>query len=112
MNNRILGISGETLAVEYLKEKGYIVLQRNYTCPVGEIDIVCKKDDMIIFVEVKARETLKFGYPREAVTPYKINKIRMVASNYLKQKRLVNQKVRFDVIDILGDKITHIENCF
>lgn len=112
INTHALGISGEQKAVKYLKANGYKILKTNYTCVIGEIDIICEKDDTIIFVEVKQRESLKYGYPREAVTTHKANKIRMVATNYLKFRRLTNQKVRFDVIDILGDKITHIENCF
>lgn len=112
INTHILGVSGEQKAIEYLKEKGYLILNKNYQCSIGEIDIICKKNNVIVFVEVKQRETLKFGHPREAVTPYKINKIKMVATNYLKFNKLTNQKIRFDVIDILADKITHIENCF
>lgn len=112
MNTHALGIGGETEATKYLKKKGYKILERNYTTYVGEIDIICQKNGVIVFVEVKKRESLKFGYPREAVTPYKINKIRLVATEYLKTKRLSNQKIRFDVIDILEDKISHIENCF
>ena len=112
INTHIIGVSGEHKASEYLKNKGYKIINMNYTCPIGEIDIICKYKDMIVFVEVKQRESLKYGYPREAVTSTKANKIRMVALNYLKYKRLTNQKIRFDVVDILGDKITHIENCF
>ena len=112
INTHALGVSGEHKAVKYLKQKGYRIVMTNYTCVVGEIDIICEKNDTIIFVEVKQRESLKYGYPREAVTKHKINKIRMVATNYLKFRRLTNQQVRFDVIDILGDTITHIENCF
>ena len=85
---------------------------QNYKTKIGEIDIIAKKDDIIVFVEVKDRQTKKYGLPREAITPYKQNKIRVVATQYLMSKRLTNSKVRFDCIEILGDTISHIENAF
>ena len=96
----------------YLKDKKFKILKKNFTTKIGEIDIIAKKDDTIIFVEVKERGTKRFGMPREAVTPYKQNKIRTVASQYLTKMKQTDAKVRFDVVEILGDTITHIENAF
>ena len=110
--NHVYGVQGEVLAAEYLKYKKYKILERNYTTKIGEIDIIAQKDDTIIFVEVKQRDTKRFGLPREAVTPYKQNKVRTVASQYLLAKKFMNSKIRFDVVEILGDNITHIENAF
>ena len=112
MNTKILGVQGETLAKDYLLQKKYQILCQNYKTKIGEIDIIAKKDDIIVFVEVKDRQTKRYGMPREAITPYKQNKIRVVATQYLMSKRLTNSKVRFDCIEILGDTISHIENAF
>ena len=110
--NHVLGVEGELLAKDYLQKKGYTILQTNYKNKIGEIDIIAKIKDITVFVEVKYRETKRFGMPREAVTPYKQHKIRKVAMGYLMSKRMLDSKVRFDCVEILGDTITHIENCF
>ena len=112
MNTKILGIEGEDKAKQFLIDKKYKVLETNYTTKIGEIDIIAKYKDMIVFVEVKDRQTKRFGLPREAVTPYKQRKIRLVATQYLQSHKLLNSKVRFDCIEILGETITHIENAF
>lgn len=110
--NKVKGNIGESLAENYLLKKGYQILETNYANKIGEIDIIAKDGNRIVFVEVKARATAKFGYPREAVTLHKQNKIRMVASCYLKQKKLYNAFTRFDVIEILAGQITHLQNAF
>ncbi|MCI7003684.1 MAG: YraN family protein [Clostridia bacterium] len=110
--NRIKGDIGENKAVKYLTDKGYEILETNYKNKLGEIDIIAKDDTRIVFVEVKARATAKYGYPREAVNEYKQRKIRMVAESYLKSKRLLNSYIRFDVIEILAGNITHLIAAF
>lgn len=110
--NNVTGLGGEDRATNYLKDKNYRILARNFKTKIGEIDIIAKDKDSIVFVEVKTRKNDMFGLPREAVTPFKQRKIRMVATQYLKSHGGLNQKCRFDVIDILGGEITHIENCF
>lgn len=112
MNTRILGLKGEVLAKEFLIKNKYKILETNYVNELGEIDIIAKQKDVIVFVEVKTRESLRFGMPREAVTVYKQQKIRKVALLYLKINHKTNAKVRFDCIDILDEKITHLQNCF
>ena len=107
-----LGVLGEKQAKNFLIKNKYKILKTNYTCPVGEIDIVAKQKDVIVFVEVKTRTSTQFGLPRESVTPFKQNKIRRVATCYLKENMLLNSPVRFDVIDILEGNITHITNAF
>ena len=84
----------------------------NFSCKIGEIDIIAMDKDTLVFVEVKARNTAMFGLPREAVTAKKQYKIRRIAELYLQRYSTLDQKIRFDVIEILGDKITHIENAF
>lgn len=112
MDKKVFGNIGENIAVKFLKDKGYQILEQNYNNKIGEIDIIAKDKDIIIFIEVKSRISSKFGMPREAVTLYKQNKIRTVALSYLKQKKMLNCQCRFDVIEYLDGKITHIENCF
>lgn len=112
INTHKLGVAGEQKAVEYLQKNGYKILERNFTTKLGEIDIIASKQNTIIFVEVKQRESLKYGYPREAITNYKAQKIRKVAQLYLKIHKLMCEKVRFDCVEILADNITHLENCF
>ena len=110
--NHVLGVQGELLAKDFLTKKWYKILKLNYKTKIGEIDIVAKFKDTYVFVEVKDRQTKRFGMPREAVTPYKQNKIRTVATQYLLANKLMDSKVRFDCVEILGDTITHIENAF
>ena len=110
--NHVLGVEGETLAKQFLIDNGYKIVALNYKTKIGEIDIVAKTGDTTVFVEVKDRKTQRFGMPREAVTPYKQNKIKLVATQYILSHKLMDSKVRFDCIEILGDTITHIQNAF
>ena len=110
--NKITGAQGEMIAEKFLKDKGYKILEKNYKNTIGEIDIIAKDKDIIVFVEVKYRKDDYFGLPREAVGKNKQFKIKKVASVYLNNKRLFNNQVRFDVVEVLGDNITHLEDCF
>ena len=112
INTKIYGVTGEREAKEFLIKKGYKIVKMNFTCKIGEIDIIAMDKDTLVFVEVKARNTAMFGLPREAVTAKKQYKIRRIAELYLQRYSTLDQKIRFDVIEILGDKITHIENAF
>lgn len=110
---KIVGIEGEVLAKEYLEKQGYKILQTNYKNKIGEIDIIAMDNKTLVFVEVKCRSSLKFGLPREAVDERKQYKIRQIATGYLKFKGLYEKiNVRFDVIDVLGLKVTHIKDAF
>ena len=112
------GTKGEKLAAKFLKRNGYKIIQRNYGCKLGEIDIVAKKDKTVVFVEVKTRQTQEFGVPQDAVTATKRNQISKAALWYLKEKKLLEQSCRFDVIavtfspDSRKPEIEHIENAF
>ena len=112
MNTHIFGNQGEALAKNYLIKQKYKILETNFKNAIGEIDIIAKDGDTIVFVEVKARNSTRYGLPREAITEYKQNKIHKVALGYLKFTRNINAKIRFDCIEVLGDEITHIKNCF
>ena len=112
MSKREIWVKGEVAAREYLRNKGYTILEENYAGRMGEIDLIAEDGAVIVFVEVKARESTDFGYPIEAVTPQKVRKIVLTARQYLVQKRLLGKDVRFDVIEILRGEITHTENAF
>lgn len=112
MNNRKSGIEGENAAADYLKKQGYLILQRNFTTKVGEIDIIAQDGDTIVFVEVKARENTKFGQPIESITPQKVHSIVRTAQWYLTAKRKYDSPCRFDVVEILRGEITHVKNAF
>jgi putative endonuclease len=99
--NKIKGNYGEDLAINFLKEKKYEILERNYKNKFGEIDIVAKENETIIFIEVKYRESLNFGEGVDAVDFYKRNHIRNVAKVFVMKNHLENLEIRFDVIEIL-----------
>ncbi len=111
--NKFQGAKGEELAINFLKSKNYKILEKNYSNKIGEIDIIAQDKGVLVFIEVKARETLAFGRPCEAVDFRKQHKLRMTAQAYLQFKKTPYVDCRFDVIEILGDQIIgHIENAF
>lgn len=116
MDKIVEGKIGESLAVNYLKQKGYKIITINWKNKVGEIDIIACDKKTIVFVEVKMRSSLSKGYPREAVGYHKQNKIRKLAESYLKENSIYERDCRFDVVEIIGDEkeytIEHIENAF
>lgn len=113
MNTKILGATGEEKAAEFLKGKGYKILETNFSNKIGEIDIIAKDKEFVVFVEVKARSTKAFGLPSEAVNFFKQQKIRKVSLSYLKSKKMLGKiQCRFDVVEVLGDEIRHIMNAF
>jgi putative endonuclease len=108
---RELGDRGEDLAAAALKRQGYKIIERNYLTPLGEIDIIAKQRGILVFIEVKTRKSDRFGTPAEAVHPAKQVKLRRLADYYLKQKRLGEAPVRFDVVGIMvkdGDPVIEI----
>lgn len=111
-NKRSIGTAYEKLAKKYLQNIGYSILVMNYRCKSGEIDIIASEGEYIIFIEVKYRKTLKYGYPRESVNYYKQKHIIYAAKYFLLINNLYNKNCRFDVIEILDDKVTHIKNAF
>lgn len=98
-----LGDRGEEAACELLKRRGYIILERNWTCVAGEADIVARDEDgTLVFVEVKTRSSLKHGLPSEAVTPKKRARYERIAGYFLADYDGMECRVRFDVISILA----------
>lgn len=114
-NNRQKGIMGESKAVEYLKKKGYTIVERNYRTKVGEIDIIARKGNTLVFIEVKTRSNMNYGFPYEAVNKRKLDKIIKTSLIYIKQKGDKGYQVRYDIIEVFlsnDSKINHIENVF
>ena len=112
MNTRVVGRNGENIAAEYLSKHKYKIVDRNFTCHFGEIDIIVWDGESVIFVEVKARKDDKFGMPREAVDWRKQRTIVKCANYWLYKKKQTGVPVRFDVVELLGDEINHIKDAF
>jgi putative endonuclease len=96
-----LGKKGEEKALRFLKKKGYRIIENNYVCKMGEMDIIAREKDTLVFVEVKTRTSTEFGPPQLAVNSSKQRQLSKVALNYLKEKKLEDVKARFDVVAIL-----------
>ena len=111
-----LGKSGENIAVRYLLKKGFKIISRNFRDKFGEVDIIARDRETIVFVEVKTRNSVRYGLPEEAVTTAKQRQIIRVASNYLSRHQLLDKPARFDVVAIIvnGDipEITHLVSAF
>jgi putative endonuclease len=97
----ILGRRGESLAVQYLQAQGLVVLARNWRCDIGEIDVIARDDDVLVFCEVKTRTSVRFGHPLETVTAAKLDRIRRLAQRYVHDMALRSTPVRIDVIGVL-----------
>jgi putative endonuclease len=103
------GQLAEKTAVTFLKNKGYKIRERNYRTKFGEIDIIAQDKDVLVFIEVKARHSLKLGSPGEAVFARKQRQISKAAINYLKINKLLESAARFDVVSLLyKDKVSEI----
>lgn len=110
--SREVGNEAETLAAEALGAAGYEVIERNYSCRVGEIDIIAKKDGFICFVEVKYRNPKGYGTAIDAVTKTKIRKILMTARKYLYETENSDADYRIDVVVIDRNKVEIISNVY
>jgi len=115
-HNILLGRSGEDSAVDFLKKSGYKILARNYRNYIGEIDIIARDKETIVFVEVKTRTSEKCGFPAEAVSVFKQRQISRTAIMYLKENNLLQKSARFDIISVLclsqKEKVDLIKNAF
>ena len=111
-HKKLLGRIGEKSAVKFLKKLKYKILETNYTNHVGEIDIIAKDNDTIVFVEVKTRSSDTFGMPSEAVNYEKQRKYFIIASYYLERFGYTENECRFDVIEVLNGEINHLKSAF
>ena len=100
MQRRNTGILGEKFARDFLKKRGYRILETNYRCPRGEIDIVARHKDSLVFVEVRTKTSLEFGTPEESVTRTKRNRMRAAAFHFLQAHTELPQLWRIDFVAI------------
>ncbi len=113
-NNREKGKIGEEIACKYLESRGLEIICTNFRTAFGEIDIIAKEKDYVVFVEVKLRNGIGYGFPREAVGKSKQKNIINTALQFIEENNLQNIDFRFDVVEIIGkDKnIEYIKNAF
>lgn len=109
---KLLGLKGERLTIKYLKKQGYKILEKNYRTNFGEADIIAKKDNNIVFVEVKARTSLRFGTPSQAVGYEKQRKYKNLALFYMQQNNLDDCVLSFAVSEVLNGEINFINEAF
>lgn len=116
--NKDIGNFGEDLALNYLKNKGYLTLKRNFRNRYGEIDLICKNNDLIIFIEVKSRYNSCYGSPSEAVTYSKQKQIIKLCTFFITLNKLYEYNCRFDVVEVIFNNsnnsylINHITDAF
>lgn len=103
-NNKIFGAFGENIAADWLTENGYRVMDRNFSCRAGEIDIIAMQKDTVVFIEVKTRSSNRFGQPSEAVSASKQRKLVKTALYYMQKNKLLDYMCRFDVMEIIADE--------
>lgn len=103
------GKSGEEQGGRYLEKIGYRILERNYRCRLGEIDVIAEKDRKICFIEIKSRRSNRFGAPEEAVHYYKQKKILQVAQWYIKDRKIQDRSFSFDVLSIMWNETGDIQ---
>jgi putative endonuclease len=111
-NKRSIGNAYEKVAGAYLENLGYEILEYNFYCHRGEVDIVARHEGYLVFVEVKYRKTVSAGHPLEALSLRKQRAICHSAFYYMHTKGLIHLPVRFDVVGILGEEIQVVKNAF
>ena len=118
LSKKQLGAHGESAAAAYLRQQGYIVLDRNWRCRSGEIDIVAADGELLVFVEVRTRSSTGFGTPAESVDYRKQRQVMETAQVYLMHKKEHERQIRFDVVSVMSDTmgnvsaIDHIRSAF
>jgi putative endonuclease len=112
----ITGKEGEKIAAAFLKKNGYRIMEINFRCPIGEIDIVAKEKDYLVFVEVKTRKSMELGYPEQAVGIRKQKKMSQLALWYMQKRKIADTNARFDVVAVTlipeKNEVKLIKNAF
>jgi putative endonuclease len=101
--NGALGAYGERVAERYLAELGMVVLDRNWRCETGELDLVLRDGDVLVFCEVKTRRGTAYGHPLEAVGRVKTDRLVQLADRWIAERGVVAPDIRFDVVGIVQD---------
>lgn len=116
--NKAIGSYGEDLASNHLIINNYKIITRNFRCRCGEIDIICCKNDILVFCEVKSRYTDSYGSPVESVTCSKQKQIIKLSNMYINYKKLFNYNIRYDIIEVIFNHktshaaINHVKDAF
>ena len=103
-HRRRLGQWGETLAATRLEDEGYLIVDRNWRCSIGEIDIVAQDGDVLVFAEVKTRQSLNFGSPEESITARKGQRLIDLGVQYCSEHELDDVEWRIDIVAIEVDR--------
>ncbi|MCD1285910.1 YraN family protein [Brevibacterium sp. CCUG 69071] len=111
MRKQALGRIGEDLAADYLERAGMVVVTRNFRCPQGEIDIIARDGETIVFVEVKTRRTAALGSPLEAVTRDKVARLRRLSGIWLSQQPAYYRSTRIDALGIVMEPAPIYDHC-
>ena len=112
-NNRAVGSIYEEKIAAFLKQNGFVILERNYRCRQGEVDLICTQGPCLVFVEVKYRTDGRMGGPLEAVDKRKQRRIRQAAAHYMYSHGFAEDcACRFDVVGILGERIELVQDAF
>ncbi len=116
MKRRQVGLAGEKEARNYLESKGYEIIETNYRCPLGEIDIIAREQEIIVFIEVRTRTGLAFGGPEESINPKKAHQLIRLAQYYLKAISVNERPCRIDLVavrlkknDLSMENLNHIK---
>ncbi len=113
VDRRALGAKGEARVARWYEARGYEVIDRNWRCRDGELDLVLRREGVLVFCEVKTRSSARFGIPAEAVTPTKVGRLRRLATRWLTEHEDARaRELRFDVAGILGSTVEVIEAAF
>lgn len=107
--NRARGRFGEELAARWYRERGFRIVDRNWRTRDGEVDLVAERDDVIVVCEVKARASLAYGHPFEAITPRKLARLRRLAVAWLTDHDRHGMRLRLDVVGIVGARVEVLE---
>lgn len=100
MKRRETGTLGENLACEFLGKNGYSIIEKNFRCPGGEVDIIAQQQDTLVFVEVRTKRSRRFGGPEESITPVKMERLRNIAAYYWQSHSNLTESWRIDVVAI------------
>ena len=112
-----LGRRGEAIAERHLADRGFAIVDRNWRCAQGEIDLVARQGRELVFVEVKTRSSVAFGHPLEAVTPAKLARLRRLAAAWCEAHPGEHQAIRIDAIGVIASRsgeidVEHLERVF
>jgi putative endonuclease len=112
MQRRQRGIDGEDVAAAWYRSQGYEIVERNWRCRDGELDLIMRNGRIFVFCEVKSRATDAFGSPLESVTHDKRQRIRHLAARWIQESKIRPAEIRFDVAAVLGEELQVLEGAF